>query len=47
MATKQSAEHDAVPPPAPRWVKLLGLLAIVIVVVFAILHIAGRGLGGH
>lgn len=35
------------PPPAPRWVKVLGLIAIVIVVVFALLHIAGRGLGGH
>lgn len=45
--TSPGSEHDATPPPAPRWVKLLGLVAIVIVVVFAILHIAGRGLGGH
>ena len=40
-------EPDTVPPPAPRWVKLLGLIALVIVAVFAILHLAGRGLGGH
>lgn len=35
------------PPPAPRWVKVLGLIAVVLVVVFAILHLAGRGLEGH
>jgi hypothetical protein len=34
-------------PPAPRWVKVLGLAARAVVIVFAILHIAGRGLGGH
>ena len=41
------SSHDSTPPPAPRWVKLFGLAAILLVVVFAILHIAGRGLGGH
>lgn len=35
------------PPPAPRWVKVLGVIALVIVVVFAMLHLAGRGFGGH
>jgi hypothetical protein len=31
----------------PRWVKLLGIAAVVFLVAFAALHIAGRGLGHH
>jgi hypothetical protein len=35
------------PPPAPRWVKRLGLVALVLVVIFALLHLTGRGFGPH
>jgi hypothetical protein len=31
----------------PRWVKVFGIVTIVLVLVFVILHLTGRGLGGH
>lgn len=45
-----------VPPPlnsdddiagTPRWVKVFGIIVIILVVLFAILHLTGHGLGGH
>lgn len=38
------------PPPypgTPSWVKVLGIIALVLVVMFVILHLTGHGLGGH
>jgi hypothetical protein len=32
---------------APRWVKVFGIIGIVLVLVFIIMHLAGLGLGGH
>jgi hypothetical protein len=31
----------------PRWVKAFAIVGFVLVVVFAVLHLAGNGLGGH
>jgi hypothetical protein len=31
----------------PRWVKVFGIILIVLVLLFVILHLTGRGLGGH
>jgi hypothetical protein len=31
----------------PRWVKVFGVIAIIIAVAFLILHLAGGGLGRH
>ena len=31
----------------PRWVKVFGIIALVLVLLFAILHLTGRGLGSH
>jgi len=31
----------------PRWVKVFGIIALVLVLVFILLHLTGRGLGGH
>jgi hypothetical protein len=31
----------------PRWVKVFGIAFIVLVVVIVILHLSGRGFGGH
>lgn len=31
----------------PRWVYVFGIVAVVLVVVFVVLHLTGRGLGGH
>jgi hypothetical protein len=34
-------------PRTPRWVKMFGVVAIVLVVAFLILHLTGNGLHGH
>ena len=31
----------------PRWVKVFGLVAVILVLLFAALHLAGRGLHDH
>jgi hypothetical protein len=31
----------------PRWVKAFGIVTIVLLLAFAFLHLAGRGLGDH
>ena len=37
-------DHDT---GTPRWVKVFGIIALVLVFVFIILHLTGHGLGGH
>jgi hypothetical protein len=32
---------------APRWVKMFGIIALVLVLLFVILHLIGGGHGGH
>ena len=34
-------------PRTPRWVKMFGIFALGLVLLFVILHLTGRGLGGH
>jgi len=31
----------------PLWVKVFGIIAIILVLLFVLLHFTGRGLGGH
>jgi hypothetical protein len=31
----------------PRWVKVFGIIAVVLVLLFVILHLTGGGPGGH
>ena len=38
---------DGSPPPTPRWVKGFGLLALALVLLFVIKHLAGGGFRGH
>lgn len=33
--------------PLPRWVKVLGIAAVVFLLAFAALHVTGRGHGPH
>lgn len=41
-----AGEHD--PELAtPRWVKVFGIVALVLILIFIILHITGNNLGGH
>lgn len=35
------------PPSTPRWVKLFGFIAIVLVVLLVVLHLTGHSPGGH
>lgn len=35
------------PPSTPRWVKVFGIIVIVLVLLFVILHLTGGGFGGH
>ena len=37
-------ESDAA-PPMPRWVKLMGLIVLGLLVLVAVLHLVGGGLG--
>jgi hypothetical protein len=39
-------ESDSV-ESAPRWVKVFGIVGLVLVVVFVIVYLAGGGLGHH
>lgn len=32
---------------APRWVKVFGIIALILGLLFVILHLTGHGLGGH
>ena len=32
---------------APRWVKIFGIIAVVLVLAFVVLHLTGHGFGGH
>ena len=34
------------PPSTPRWVKVFGIIAIALVLLFVILHLTGNSLGG-
>jgi hypothetical protein len=31
----------------PRWVKVFGIIVIILILLFVILHLTGGGLGGH
>lgn len=35
------------PPSTPRWVKVFGIIALVLVLLFVILHLTGNNFGGH
>ena len=41
------AGDESSPPPAPRWVKAFGIVAIVLVLLFVIRHLAGGGFHRH
>lgn len=39
-------DGDDAAPGAPRWVKVLALVALLLVVLLAVLHLTGNSLGG-
>lgn len=42
--SKTELTPERQPPPTPRWVKVFGIIAIVVVAVFVVLQVIG---GGH
>jgi hypothetical protein len=34
-------------PPTPRWVKAFGLMIVILVLAFIVLHLTGNSLGNH
>lgn len=34
-------------PGAPRWVKVFGIIALALLLLFLIVHLSGHGLGNH
>lgn len=42
-----SPERDEGPPPAPRWVRIFGLVAIALIAIFLIVHLADGGFRSH
>ena len=34
-------------PGAPRWVKVFGIVGLILLLVFVVLHLTGRGFRGH
>lgn len=45
MAETDTRPDPEAPPGVPRWVKVFGIVFIVLVLVFVILHLTGNGLG--
>jgi len=38
---------NSLAPSTPRWVKVLGIIIIVLVVLFVLMHLTGHGFGDH
>jgi hypothetical protein len=47
MARTDSVSGGGTTPRTPRWVKMFGLVAVILVVAFLILHLTGNGPHGH
>ena len=46
-ADRKSAEPTDDDAPTPRWVKAFGVVALVLLLAFVVLHLAGGGSGEH
>jgi hypothetical protein len=46
MSETHTRPDPGSPPSTPRWVKLFGIILIILVLVFVILHLSGNGFGG-
>jgi hypothetical protein len=45
MAETRIRPDPEAPPGVPRWVKIFGIVLLVLVLVFVVLHLTGNGLG--
>ena len=39
--------RESVPIGTPRWVKAFGIIALLLILLVAAMHLTGNGLGGH
>jgi hypothetical protein len=46
-SVEERAEREREDVATPRWVKVFGIVALVFLAAFVILHLAGRGFRGH
>jgi hypothetical protein len=44
MSQTHTKPDPGAPPSTPRWVKVFGIIFIVLVLLFVILHLSGNGL---
>ena len=47
MSQTQAGPDRGSPTGTPRWVKVFGIIALALVLLFIILHLTGNNLGGH
>ena len=47
MTDREALAGDGAPPPAPRWVKAFGVVIVILVLAFIVLHLTGNSLGNH
>jgi len=45
LAEERTDTHKRPYPGTPRWVKILGIVVILLVLLFVIMHLAGGGMG--
>lgn len=45
--TRPHTPVDDRAPPMPRWVRVFGVVAILLVATFIVVHLAGGGFHGH
>ena len=47
MSQTPKRPDPASPPPLPRWVKVFGVIFILLIVLVVAVHLAGINFGGH
>ena len=47
MSKTQAGPDRGSPAGTPRWVKVFGIIALALVLLFVILHLTGNSPGGH
>jgi hypothetical protein len=45
--TDDGRESDPIDEGTPRWVKVFGLVALLVVLIVVVVHLAGGGFHGH
>ncbi len=45
--TSEAGQEPGLPETTPRWVYVFGIIFLVLVLVFLIVHLMGRGFGSH